>query len=172
MDLRQNIAKLVNHDAIKKVAKNAREQGKTVVFTNGCFDLLHPGHVHLLMASRSFGDLLVVAINTDASVRGIKDNGRPIYSENERAYMLDALSCVDHVVLFEDPTPIPLLNLIKPDILVKGDHYEPEEVVGWDTVESYGGRIERVPVLEGISTTSTIERIYGIGRWEDRFQND
>lgn len=164
MDLQQNIGKLLTRVAIEKVAQNARAQDRTVVFTNGCFDLLHPGHVHLLKTSRSFGDLLVVAINTDASVRRIKDDGRPIYSENERAYMLSALSCVDYVVFFEEPTPIPLLSLIRPNILVKGDHYEHEEVVGWDVVERYGGRVERIPVLEGISTTSTIERINGTGQ--------
>lgn len=161
MQLRQNCGKLVDRDELAKVVASAREKGSTVVFTNGCFDLLHPGHVHLLQTSRSFGDLLIVAINTDASVRMIKDNGRPIYSETERAYMLGALSCVDYVLLFEEPTPIPLLTLLRPDILVKGDHYGHGEVVGWDVVEAYGGRVERVPVLEGISTTGTIERITG-----------
>ncbi len=163
MHSRQTRGKLIGRDELAKVVERARQQGETVVFTNGCFDLLHPGHVHLLQTARSFGDMLIVAINTDASVRAIKDEGRPIYDEMERAYMLSALACVDHVVLFHEPTPIPLLNLLRPDILVKGGHYGHEEVVGWDVVEGYGGRVERVPVLDGMSTTGTIERITGTG---------
>lgn len=159
----QTRGKLVERDELAALVERARQQGDTVVFTNGCFDLLHPGHVHLLQTARSFGDLLIVAINTDASVRSIKDEGRPIYGESERAYMLGALACVDHVVLFGEPTPIPLLNLLKPDVLVKGGHYGHEEVVGWDVVEAYGGRVERVPVLDGMSTSGTIARITGAG---------
>lgn len=159
----QTRGKLLERDELAAVVERARRRGATVVFTNGCFDLLHPGHVHLLQTARSFGDLLIVAINTDASVRAIKDEGRPIYGETERAYMLGALACVDHVVLFSEPTPIPLLNLLKPDVLVKGGHYGHEEVVGWDVVEAYGGRVERVPVLDGMSTSGTIERITGKG---------
>ena len=163
MHSRQTRGKLIGRDELAVVVDRARQQGGTVVFTNGCFDLLHPGHVHLLQTARSFGDVLIVAINTDASVRAIKDEGRPIYDETERAFMLSALACVDHVVLFHEPTPIPLLNLLRPDILVKGGHYGHEEVVGWDVVEGYGGRVERVPVLDGMSTTGTIERITGTG---------
>ncbi len=163
MHLRQPRGKLIERDELAKVVERVRQKGGTVVFTNGCFDLLHPGHVHLLQAARSFGDLLIVAINTDESVRTIKDAGRPIYDESERAFMLGALACVDHVVLFQEPTPIPLLILLKPDILVKGGHYGHEEVVGWDVVEAYGGRVERVPVMDGMSTTGTIERITGTG---------
>lgn len=157
----QTLGKLVERDALAAVVERARRKGATVVFTNGCFDLLHPGHVHLLQTARSLGDLLIVAINTDASVRAIKDEGRPIYDETDRAYMLGALACVDHVVLFDEPTPIPLLDLLKPDVLVKGGHYGHEEVVGWDVVEAYGGRVERVPVLDGKSTSDTIARITG-----------
>ena len=163
MHLRQPRGKLIERDELAKVVERVRQKGGTVVFTNGCFDLLHPGHVHLLQTARSFGDLLIVAINTDESVRTIKDEGRPIYDESERAFMLGALACVDHVVLFQEPTPIPLLLLLKPDILVKGGHYGHEEVVGWDVVEAYGGRVERVPVMDGMSTTGTIERITGTG---------
>lgn len=159
----QSRGKLLERDELAAVVERARRRGATVVFTNGCFDLLHPGHVHLLQTARSFGDLLIVAINTDASVRAIKDEDRPIYGETERAYMLGALACVDHVVLFGEPTPVPLLNLLKPDVLVKGGHYGHEEVVGWDVVEAYGGRVERVPVLDGMSTSGTIERITGKG---------
>lgn len=163
MHFRQTCGKLVDRDELARVVAHARKKGGTVVFTNGCFDLLHPGHVHLLQTARSFGDLLIVAMNNDDSVRAIKDEGRPIYNEIERAYMLSALACVDHVILFDDPTPIPLLTLLKPDVLVKGDHYGHDEVVGWNVVEGYGGRVERVPVLDGMSTTGTIERITGTG---------
>tara|TARA_B100000029_G_scaffold198492_2_gene196824 strand:- start:60290 stop:60781 length:492 start_codon:yes stop_codon:yes gene_type:complete len=159
MTFKETIDKLFDRDNLANVLENERAKGKTIVFTNGCFDLLHPGHVHLLKTSRSFGDLLVVAINTDSSIRGIKDTGRPIFSEVERAYMLSSLSCVDHIVLFNESTPIPLLTLLRPDVLVKGDHYGSKEVVGWDLVEGYGGRIERIPILKGLSTTSMIERI-------------
>ena len=159
MTFKETIDKLFDRDNLAKVLENERAKGKTIVFTNGCFDLLHPGHVHLLKTSRSFGDLLVVAINTDSSIRGIKDTGRPIFSEVEIAYMLSSLSCVDHIVLFNESTPIPLLTLLRPDVLVKGDHYGSKEVVGWDLVEGYGGRIERIPILKGLSTTSMIERI-------------
>lgn len=163
MDFRQIRGKLIDRDELAKVVGHTRQKGGTVVFTNGCFDLLHPGHVHLLQAARSLGDVLIVAINTDESVRRIKDEGRPVYDETERAYMLSALACVDHVVLFHEETPIPLLKLLKPDVLVKGGHYAHDEVVGWDLVEGYGGRVERVPVMEGMSTTGTIERIAGTG---------
>ncbi len=163
MDIRQIRGKLIDRDDLAKEVELARRKGGSVVFTNGCFDLLHPGHVHLLQTARSLGDVLIVAINTDESVRKIKDEGRPVYDETERAYMLSALACVDHVVLFHEPTPVPLLDLLKPDVLVKGGHYAHEEVVGWDVVEGYGGRVERVPVIEGISTTGTIERITGTG---------
>lgn len=159
----QTRGKLVERDELAAVVERARRRGATIVFTNGCFDLLHPGHVHLLQTARSFGDLLIVAINTDESVRKIKEAGRPIYDESERAYMLGALACVDHVVLFHESTPIPLLNLLKPDVLVKGGHYGHEEVVGWNVVEAYGGRVERVPVLDGMSTSGTIARITGTG---------
>jgi len=163
MDFRQIRGKLIDRDDLAKVVEQNRLKGGTVVFTNGCFDLLHPGHVHLLQSARSLGDMLIVAINTDESVRKIKDEGRPIFDEKERAYMLSALACVDHVVLFHESTPVPLLNLLKPDVLVKGGHYAHEDVVGWNVVEGYGGRVERVPVLDGISTTGTIERITGMG---------
>ncbi len=159
MNLRDASTKLTSRDKLIVLVKKVQDSGHTVVFTNGCFDLLHPGHVHLLQSARRFGDLLIVAINTDASIRGLKGKGRPIYSEQERAFILSALACVDYVVLFHERTPIPLLEFLKPDVLVKGDHYTHHEVVGWDVVEAYGGRVERAPIMEGLSTTGAIERI-------------
>ncbi len=163
MNLRDASTKLIGRDELAVLVKKAQDSGQTVVFTNGCFDLLHPGHVHLLQSSKTFGDLLIVAINTDDSIRGLKGKGRPIYSGLERAYILSALACVDYVVFFHEPTPIPLLALLKPDVLVKGAHYTHQEVVGWNVVEGYGGRVERAPIMEGLSTTGAIERIRGIG---------
>jgi rfaE bifunctional protein nucleotidyltransferase chain/domain len=162
MNLRDASTKLIDRNDLAVLVKKVQASGQTVVFTNGCFDLLHPGHIHLLQASKAFGDLLIVAINTDDSIRGLKGAGRPIYSEQERAYILSALACVDYVVLFHEPTPIPLLERLKPEILVKGAHYSHQEVVGWNVVEAYGGRIERAPIMEGLSTTGAIERIRGI----------
>lgn len=130
-----------------------------IVFTNGCFDLLHPGHIHLLHQARALGDRLIVGLNTDRSVRRLKGEQRPILSENDRATLLAALSSVDIVVLFDEDTPRNLIELLKPDILVKGDDYRIDQVVGKDIVEQYGGRVELVRVLQGRSTTTIIDRI-------------
>lgn len=126
---------------------------ETVVFTNGCFDLLHPGHVDLLHKARALGNRLVVGLNSDTSVRRLKGSKRPILAEQDRAAILSALSCVDLVVIFSEDTPLNLLTVLKPDILVKGADYKPEDVVGKDLVESYGGKVCLVPLLEGYSTT-------------------
>lgn len=126
---------------------------ETVVFTNGCFDLLHPGHVDLLHKARALGNRLVVGLNSDTSVKRLKGSKRPILAEQDRAAILSALSCVDLVVIFSEDTPLSLISLLKPDILVKGSDYKPDEVVGKDVVESYGGKVCLVPLLEGYSTT-------------------
>ena len=131
--------------------------GETVVFTNGCFDLLHPGHVDLLHKARAIGDRLVVGLNSDLSVKRLKGDHRPILPEQDRAAILSALSCVDLVVIFSEDTPLALLTILRPDVLVKGADYKPEDVVGKDLLESYGGKIHLVPLLEGYSTTG-IER--------------
>lgn len=159
------VSKIKPPASLKAALERARQTGKTIVFTNGCFDLLHPGHVQLLRASKNLGDVLVVAINTDASVRRLKGEGRPILKEHERAEMLAALECVDHVVLFDDPTPVPLLEMLRPDILVKGAEYSHDQVVGWEVVEGYGGRVERIPLVAGLSTTDIVARVlrsYGL----------
>jgi D-beta-D-heptose 7-phosphate kinase/D-beta-D-heptose 1-phosphate adenosyltransferase len=130
-----------------------------VVFTNGCYDLLHPGHIHLLHQSRDLGDRLIVGLNTDASVRRLKGNSRPIVAERDRAAIVSALGCVDLVVLFDEDTPLQLIQAIKPDILVKGEDYRLDQVVGRDAIESYGGRVCLVPLLQGYSTTQIAEKI-------------
>ena len=130
-----------------------------VVFTNGVFDLLHPGHVDVLTAARAEGDALVVGVNSDDSVRRLKGPERPVRRAAERAYLVAALECVDAVVIFEQDTPLELIRTLRPDVLVKGGDYSPERVVGRDDVESWGGRVCIVPLTPGQSTTDIIERL-------------
>jgi D-beta-D-heptose 7-phosphate kinase/D-beta-D-heptose 1-phosphate adenosyltransferase len=133
--------------------------GKTVVFTNGCFDLLHPGHLALLEEARSQGDLLVVGINSDASVRALKGEGRPAFPEAERAEALLALEAVDRVVIYAEPTPAEIVAALVPDVLVKGADWAEDEIVGTDVVRAAGGRVVRAALLPGRSTTTLLERI-------------
>jgi D-beta-D-heptose 7-phosphate kinase/D-beta-D-heptose 1-phosphate adenosyltransferase len=129
------------------------------VFTNGCFDLLHVGHVKYLQQARRLGDILVLGLNSDASIRRLKGANRPLINEHERAHILAALSCIDYVVLFDEDTPLELIDMLRPDILVKGGDYTPETVVGREAVERYGGRVELIDLVDGRSTTNIIERI-------------
>jgi len=143
-----------------------RQRGGSVVFTNGCFDLLHMGHVRYLQQARELGACLVVAVNSDDSVRRLKGPGRPVIGQAERAEMLAALECVDFVTLFDEDTPCELLELLKPDILVKGG--ATPVIVGRQIVEAYGGKVRRLDLVEGLSTTALIERIVGIDPRQDR----
>jgi D-beta-D-heptose 7-phosphate kinase/D-beta-D-heptose 1-phosphate adenosyltransferase len=136
-----------------------RADGRRVAFTNGCFDLLHPGHVSLLEAARATGDALIVAINSDASVREIKGPTRPVIPQHERAEVLLGLDAVDAVVLYDEPTPQRVIDALVPDVLVKGADWAIDEIVGRETVEAAGGQVVRVPLVEGRSTTSILERI-------------
>lgn len=137
-----------------------RADGKRIVFTNGCFDLLHVGHTRYLQTARDLGDLLVVGVNSDASVRSLnKGPGRPIVPETQRAEVLAALGCVDYVVLFSEPDPNSLVAALQPDILVKGGDWATEQIVGRETVEARGGRVVTVPLVPGVSTTALIEKI-------------
>jgi D-beta-D-heptose 7-phosphate kinase/D-beta-D-heptose 1-phosphate adenosyltransferase len=136
-----------------------KARGKRVVFTNGCFDLLHAGHVKYLQKARSLGDLLVLGLNSDASVRRLKGERRPLINEDERAHILAALDCIDYVAIFDEDTPLELITALKPDILTKGGDYSVERVVGKEVVEAYGGRVELVSFVDGKSTTNIIERI-------------
>lgn len=135
-----------------------KKEGK-IVFTNGCFDILHPGHADYLEKARVMGSCLIAGINTDNSVRRLKGPSRPVNDENTRARMLAALESVNAVVLFEEDTPYELISAIKPDILVKGDDYTPDKIVGADVVIANGGRVETVALLKGYSTTGMIEKI-------------
>jgi len=136
-----------------------RAAGKKIVFTNGCFDLIHTGHTRYLAIARSFGDVLVVAVNSDASVSTIKGEKRPINSQQERAEALAALESVDFVTIFSEPDPYKVISALQPDVLVKGGDWPIEEIIGRDVVEARGGRVVNVPFVEGQSTTGIIERI-------------
>jgi D-beta-D-heptose 7-phosphate kinase/D-beta-D-heptose 1-phosphate adenosyltransferase len=138
-----------------------RASGQHVVFTNGCFDLLHAGHISLLEKARRMGDRLIVAINTDSSVRRLKGPQRPVVAENERAQVLAALGAVDAVVIFEQDTPLQLILAIRPDVLVKGGDYSEADVIGAREVRAWGGRVELIPIVEGCSTTRLIEKAFG-----------
>lgn len=151
--------KIVDRETLIAARRQLGEQGRRVVLTNGCFDLLHPGHVRYLAEARRLGDALIVALNSDASVRRLKGAGRPILSESERAEVLAALAAVDWVTVFDEDTPRPLIAALLPDVLVKGGDWAIEEIVGREEVEAAGGRVLALPYLEGSSTTDIIERI-------------
>ena len=149
--------------ALETFVRDARAAGRRIVFTNGVFDILHPGHLRYLQAARRHGDLLIVGLNSDASVRRNKGPSRPINPELERAELLAALDCVDAVSIFDDETPADIIRRVQPDILVKGADWAENRIVGRDTVEARGGRVVRMPVEAGFSTTAIVERIMSAG---------
>lgn len=140
------------------ILRKLKKQGKRIAFTNGCFDLLHAGHLDTLERTRQLADILVVGINSDASVRRLKGAGRPVVRESERARLVAGLKPVDYVTLFSEPTPIRLIRMIRPDLLAKGADWKGKEVVGQREVESWGGRVALLPYLKGHSTTGLIRR--------------
>ena len=146
------------HEAILQFGP-AKRNGRRVVFTNGCFDLLHPGHIETLEKARSLGDVLVVGVNSDRSVRQMKGAGRPILPERERAEILAALECVDGVVIFEQPTPREIVAALLPDVLVKGGDWASDQIVGREEVEAAGGEVISIPLVAGYSTTAMLEKI-------------
>jgi D-beta-D-heptose 7-phosphate kinase/D-beta-D-heptose 1-phosphate adenosyltransferase len=149
-------SKIQNLEEAAEIIRRWRREGRKVVFTNGCFDILHAGHVHCLERAKSFGDRLVVGLNSDDSVRRLKGKKRPVMNQSDRAAILSALECVDLVVAFDEDTPLELIRALKPAVLVKGGDYSPQDVVGRDMVEEWGGRVEIVPVLDGKSTTGIL----------------
>ena len=151
--------KILSSGELRQERDALRMLGKRLVFTNGCFDILHVGHVRYVQRARELGDALLVAINSDASVRELKGAGRPVVGERERAEMLAALSAVDYVTIFDDLSPRSLIAEILPDILVKGGDYPVDEIHGREEVEAAGGRVISLPFIEGASTSSIIERI-------------
>ena len=155
--------KLKSIDEIAAIAASARKHARRVVFTNGCFDLLHRGHVHILRQAKAAGDVLIVGVNTDRSVKSIKGAARPIRPETDRSELIAAMEMVDYVVLFDEPTPYELIAAIRPDVLAKGGDWSADQVVGADLVEREGGRVAVIPYLKGYSTTEIIERIRNDG---------
>ena len=153
------MARVLDRQALDDFVRAARDAGRRIVFTNGVFDILHPGHLRYLQAARRHSDLLVVGLNSDASVRRNKGPARPINPEEERAEVLAALACVDAVSIFDDDTPADIIARVQPDILVKGADWPADQIVGRDTVEARGGRVILEPVEEGYSTTGLIERV-------------
>jgi D-beta-D-heptose 7-phosphate kinase/D-beta-D-heptose 1-phosphate adenosyltransferase len=154
-----NKKKIKNINAIKSIVARLKTRRKKVVFTNGCFDILHVGHIRYLRKARSLGDILVVGLNTDRSVRQIKGENRPIVPQGERAEVLAALEVVDYVVLFDEPDPFALIEKVKPTILVKGADWPKDKIIGRDVVEKGGGRVVRIPLVRGASSTGVIEKI-------------
>jgi D-glycero-beta-D-manno-heptose 1-phosphate adenylyltransferase len=152
-------AKIKTAREVQLIRGSARERGLTVVFTNGCFDLLHVGHVRYLEAARQLGDMLIVGVNSDTSISRIKGPLRPINVEADRIEIVSALHCVDYAVLFETPDPLTLIELLEPDVLVKGADWPVDRIVGADVVLRGGGRVTTVPLVPQVSTTSVIERI-------------
>jgi D-beta-D-heptose 7-phosphate kinase/D-beta-D-heptose 1-phosphate adenosyltransferase len=153
------MSKIVDLHALLDARGMMKRAGKRLVFTNGCFDLLHAGHVRYLSEARALGDALVVGLNSDRSVRRLKGEGRPILNEQERAEVIAALEAVDYVIIFDEETPRELIAALLPDVLVKGGDWPLDEIVGRDEVEAAGGRVASLPYVEGSSTTDIIERI-------------
>lgn len=151
--------KLKSLPGLKNTLKAIRDKKKKIVFTNGCFDILHAGHVHYLAKAKALGDFLVVGLNSDSSVRKLKGESRPIVPQRDRARVLSALESVDFVVMFSDPTPLNLIRAIEPDVLVKGGDWAVKDIVGSDFVKSCGGTVKSLPYLKGFSTKGLIKRI-------------
>jgi len=153
------ITKIKTIQELQPLLNILRAAGKKIVFTNGCFDIIHTGHTRYLAIARSFGDILVVAVNSDPSVRAIKGDKRPINSQQERAETLAALESVDFVTVFDEPDPYRVISSLKPDVLVKGGDWPIEKIIGRDVVEARGGKVVNVPYVEGASTTGISEKI-------------
>lgn len=152
--------KIVSQDQALKELKSWREKNKKIVFTNGCFDIIHPGHIDYLSQARDLGDILVLGLNTDQSVRRLnKGSNRPINDERTRAYVLAGLASVDLIVFFDEETPYNLIKLLQPNVLVKGKDYEVEKIIGFDILKENGGEVITIPFLDGYSTSSLIKKI-------------
>jgi len=157
--MRKIIDKIVSQQELSEARVMLKANGKKVVFTNGCFDILHRGHVEYLQDAAALGDVLVIGLNDDSSVRRLKSADRPIVAEEDRAFLLAALEMVDYVTLFTDDTPLSLITSLLPDVLVKGGDYNRDTIVGADVVEKNGGQISVIPLTPGRSTTGIVERI-------------
>ena len=158
-DVHEHLGKERSLDRLMVELSHHRAGGKRIVFTNGCFDLIHLGHVKYFQFARRQGDLLVVAVNTDSSIHRLKGEKRPIINEQDRVSVLEELESIDYLIRFDDDTPMRLIERIRPDVLVKGADYQKEQVVGWEVVESYGGSVALAPLIDGRSTSALIKRI-------------
>lgn len=157
------MSKIVTRSEMERLAEAWAQDGSTTVFTNGCFDLLHVGHTRYLQAARALGDRLVLGLNSDASVRGLKGPSRPILPQDERAELLAALACVDYVLIFDEPTADAAIQAVRPTLYVKGGDYEPDSIPETPLVRSLGGEVRVLPFVEGRSTTSLVARIQSLG---------
>jgi rfaE bifunctional protein nucleotidyltransferase chain/domain len=155
----RNVNKIMTRENLKAELDRLRRAGKKIVFTNGCFDILHVGHTRYLREAKKLGDVLVLALNSDSSVRSLKGEKRPLVPENERADVVASLESVDFVTIFAEATPIELIDYLKPHVLVKGGDWAEEKVVGRESVQSWGGRVAIIPEIKGSSTTNIIEKI-------------
>ena len=151
--------KIISLEEISSRLRSWRKKSRKLVFTNGCFDILHSGHVRYLQTAAGFGDFLILGLNSDSSVRKLKGSGRPIMTQADRAYLLSAIEAIDYIVIFDEETPARLIQSVSPDVLVKGGDYLPEDVVGYDTVTENGGCVKIVPYVEGKSTSVIVNSI-------------
>jgi len=151
---------------LKLIVHQLKQQGKTVVFTNGCFDILHVGHVRLFQEAKALGDILIVAVNSDASVKAIKGAGRPFVPAEQRAEVVAALASVDYVIIFDEPDPLRIISEVMPQVLVKGGDWTIETIIGREVVEKAGGTVIALPFIDGISSTSIVQRIINTHRQE------
>lgn len=150
---------IIERSDLKIQCSELKAEGKKIVFTNGCFDIIHAGHIYYLGEAKKAGDILIIGLNSDDSVRRLKGRERPVNNESDRALVLDSLKFVDYVTIFDEDTPYNLINLLKPDILVKGGDYKADEVVGADIVKESGGKVLIIPFVKGKSTTSIIQKL-------------
>ena len=151
--------KILDEKSLEEMLKLWRKEGKTIVFSNGCFDILHRGHVEYLSKAADLGDVLIIGLNTDTSVKRIKGPSRPVNDEKARAVVLAALEFVDAIMFFDEDTPYNLIKRVQPDVLVKGKDYKAEDIVGYDIVINKGGKVETIELVDGFSTTKTIEKM-------------
>lgn len=158
--------KIVSLDELQKQLAACKKDGKKIVSTSGCFDILHAGHVTYLEEAKAAGDILVVMLNSDTSVRGLKGEERPIVPQEERSVVIAGLGCVDYVVLFDDRTPCGLIDLLQPDVVIKGGDYEGKHIPEMDSVSRYGGAVQYVSIVEGCSSTNIIEKIKKLAKEE------
>jgi D-beta-D-heptose 7-phosphate kinase/D-beta-D-heptose 1-phosphate adenosyltransferase len=153
------VKKIYSRETLKRIARGLRRAGKKIVFTNGCFDLIHAGHIAYLEKAKRFGDILFVGLNSDSSVRAIKGRSRPLSREGDRLRVIAALEAVDYVTVFSEKTPLRLIRELRPHVLVKGADWKRNEIIGAKEVESWGGGVRRVPLLSGRSTSALIRKI-------------